>query len=275
VVVKQPGTAPRDFFATHPVFTLAEFAVWYGSRRAGGQRGVEALLSYHTKSGRLVRVRRGLYAVVPLGVPPAGLPVDPYLLAGKMTDDAVLAYHTALGFHGKAHSVAHQFFYLTKRAARPFAFQGQRFSGLSIPASLRARKAEHFGVVTADRLGLDLRVTAMERTMVDLLDRPQFGGGWEEIWRSLESVEFLDLDAVTEYALLLGNATTIAKVGFFLEQHGSALMVEDRHLDRLRAHRPREPHYLSRRDRRSGRLAPGWNLVVPPAVIEQRWQEIA
>ena len=264
----------EDFFAKHPVFILAEFAAWYGFRHAVGARTVETILFYHTRRGRLVRVRRGFYAVVPAGSRAASLPVDPFLLAAKMTDDAVLAYHTALEFHGKAHTVTQEFLYLTKRAARPFTFRGQRFQGLSIPPALRVKKAEHFGVVTADRMGLDVRVTSLERTMVDVLDRPQFGGGWEEIWRSLESVEFFDLDAVIEYTLLLGNATTVAKVGFFLEQHKGALMVEDKHLERLRAHRPREPHYLSRRDRKAGKLVSGWNLIVPSEVLERRWQEI-
>lgn len=55
------------------------------------------------------------------------------------------------------------------------------------------------------------------------------------VWRSLESVEFFDLDHVIEYTLLLNNATTTAKVGFYLQQHRETLMVEELHLARLRA----------------------------------------
>ncbi|OFV96006.1 MAG: transcriptional regulator [Acidobacteria bacterium RIFCSPLOWO2_12_FULL_54_10] len=274
MVVKEVEPNLETFFVKRPVFTLAELAAWYASRRAVAARTVETILFYHAKRGRVVRVRRGLYAAVPPGSRTASLSVDPFLLAGKMTDDAVLAYHTALEFHGKAHTVTQQFLYLTKRAARPFTFRGQRFRGLSIPPALLAKKVEPFGVVTADRVGLDVRVTSMERTMVDVFDRPQLGGGWEEIWRSLESVEFFDLGVVIEYATLLGNATTVAKVGFFLEQHKDALMVEDQHLNRLRAHCPKKPHYLSRRDRQAGKLVSEWNLIVPPAVLEKRWQEI-
>ena len=97
---------------------------------------------------------------------------------------------------------------------------------------------------------------------------------WEEIWRSLESVEFLDLGKVVEYALLLGNATAAAKVGFFLEQHRETLMVEDRHLRALRDLRPRQPHYLDRSKRTPGRLVSEWNLVVPKEVIERSWGEV-
>lgn len=82
--------------------------------------------------------------------------------------------------------------------------------------------------------------------MVDVLDRPDFSGSWEEIWRSLEAVEFFDLNKVVEYALLLGNATTRVKVGLFLDQHRETLMVEDRHLNVLHDMRPRQPHYLNR-----------------------------
>ena len=69
---------------------------------------------------------------------------------------------------------------------------------------------------------------------MDVLDRPRHSGGWEEIWRSLESVEFFDVERVVEYALLLDNATTAAKVGFYLEQHRDALMIEPADIEVLR-----------------------------------------
>jgi predicted transcriptional regulator of viral defense system len=202
------------------------------------------------------------------------VPIDPFLVAGRLAPDAILAYHTALEFHGKAHSPMHEFYYLTGLAARPLGFRDQRFRAVPPPAALRSQGAELSNVLDAERMGLSVRVTNLERTMVDVLDRPRFGGGWEEIWRSLESVEFFDFDAVVEYALLLDNATTIAKVGFFLEQHKNSLMVEERHLDPLRKRRPQAPHYLSRGARRPGKLAAGWNLVVPAEVLERRWEEV-
>ena len=49
--------------------------------------------------------------------------------------------------------------------------------------------------------------TSLERTLVDVLDRPDLTGSWEEIWRSLESIEFFDIEQIVEYVLLLENAT--------------------------------------------------------------------
>jgi predicted transcriptional regulator of viral defense system len=106
---------------------------------------------------------------------------------------------------------------------------------------------------------------------VDLLDRPVFGGGWEEIWRSLEAVEFFDIDKVIDYARLLGNSTTAAKVGFYLEQHQKELMVDDNHLERLRECIPKQPTYMSRNV--SGRLVKKWNLVVSEQILDRSWEE--
>ena len=136
------------------------------------------------------------------------------------------------------------------------------------------QERENFDVSIGERTGMELRVASLERTLVDVLDRRDLSGSWEEIWRSLESVEFFDLDRVVEYALLLGNATTGAKVGFFLEQHREPLMVEDRHLKSLHDLRPRQPHYLDRTKRKSGRLVSEWNLVVPREVLERTWGEV-
>ena len=42
---------------------------------------------------------------LPREVDPNKASVDPYLLASRLTDDAAIAYHAALQFHGKTYSV--------------------------------------------------------------------------------------------------------------------------------------------------------------------------
>jgi predicted transcriptional regulator of viral defense system len=264
----------EDFFHRRPVFTSEELSGFFASGKGHGPRTQESLLAYHTKTGRVVRVRRGLYGVVPPGATPETYSFDPFLLAAKMTIDAVLAYHTALEVHGKAYSTHQYLAYLSSRPLRPVVFRSQLFRGVKFPQTLLRKGRENYGVVEMDRVGLKMRVTSLERTLVDVMDRPDLSGSWEEIWRSLELVEFFDLDKVVEYVLLLENATTAAKVGFFLEQHRETLMVGDAHLKRLHDLQPRKPHYLERGKRKAGRLATGWNLVVPKEVFERTWTEV-
>jgi len=264
----------EEFFRKHPVFTGDEMADYLSSRGEVGSRTKEALLAYHRKTGGIVSVRRGLYAVVPPGATPTSYSVDPYLVAAKLTKDAVLSYHTALEFHGHAYSVQEHFTYTASRPLTPVTFRFGVFRGVRLPEALSRVNKENVGVIRMDRSGMEVRVTTLERTMVDVLNRPDLSGGWEEIWRSLESVEFFDLDKVIEHVLLLGNATTAAKAGFFLEQHRAPLMVEERHLKPLHDLRPQQPHYLDRDKRKSGCLVSQWNLVVPNDVIKRTWTEV-
>lgn len=93
-------TSSEEYFQSHPVFTHEEYA---RSRDKGSPRTVDSLLRKHAESGRIVRVRRGLYVSVPPGT--AAETVDPYLLATKATSDAAVSHHAALQFHGRTYSL--------------------------------------------------------------------------------------------------------------------------------------------------------------------------
>jgi predicted transcriptional regulator of viral defense system len=262
------------FFRTHPIFTREELTEHLSSHGNVGSRAQEALLTYYRKTKRLLPIRRGLYAVVPPGADPASYPVDPFLVAAKLTRDAVLSHHTALNFHGRAYSVHEHFTYTAARPLPPINFRTYHFRGVKSSGALLRVGKEQVGVTIADRAGINIRVTTLERALVDLLHRTTPSGRWEEIWRSLESIEFFDIDQVVEYTLLLGNTTTASRVGYFLDQHREALMIDDTHLQPLHTLRPRQPRYLDRSKRATGRLVCEWNLVVPKEVAERSWSEV-
>ena len=266
---------PTDFFVQHPVFRFEEFR---DAHQAAGERSPEttgSVLKQHVAAGNLLNVRRGLYARVPERATAATFRVDPYLLASRLSEDAVIAYHSALQLLGKAHSQSQRLTYLSARRAKPFVFQDTEFVPVLVPVSLRKLADLGGGLREEHRQGLSVRVTGYERTLVDVLDAPDHGGGWEEIWRSLEGIEFVDLDFVVAYALRIGSALTVARVGFFLEQHKDELLVEDRHLEALRARAPTQPRYFERRHRKGGKLLPRWNLIVPEQVLTRSWAEVA
>jgi predicted transcriptional regulator of viral defense system len=264
----------NTFLSQHDVFTVEELDLFLSKEGTGNPNTRKALLTYYRKQGRILPVRRGLYAVVPFGSSPDTSPVDLYLLASKITKDAVLGYHTALEFHGKAYSVYNRIHYLSTQRSLPVKFRSYEIRRVSVPQPLIAKGKEMFGVSRHKRSGGELRVSNLERTLVDVLDRPELAGSWEEIWRSLESVEFFDIEQIVEYVLLLENATIAAKVGFFLEQHKEPLMVDDVHLQPLRKLRPRQPHYLMRGKRKGGRWVKEWNLMVPDEILNQSWAEV-
>lgn len=264
----------ETFFAQHTVFTFEEIVSFLSQTEKAKPSTIYNLLAYHQKQGHIVRIRRGLYHSVPKGIAATSCPIDAFLVASRMAIDAVIGYRTALDLFGKLHSIQNEFLYLSnKQEKRPYIFKDVIYRKVSIPLPLTKLKKEQFGVISLDRLGQKILVTSLERTLVDVLDRPNLCGSWEEIWRSLESIEYLNIDRVLEYALLLGNATTVAKVGFYLEMHRKELLIPDEVLEKLYEHRPKNPHYLEREQQAPQKMISKWNIIVPLSLLNRQWEE--
>jgi predicted transcriptional regulator of viral defense system len=264
----------NEFLERHPVFTLEEFKAFLDENASVNEWTQKNLLAYYKRKGRILGVKRGLYAVVPLGMEPDRFLPDPFLIAAKMAEDSVLSHHTALEFYGSAYSVQNRFIYLSRVQRKKLPWRGYDFKSVLFPSALLQKKKESFGIRTEDRRGLQVKVTGLERTMVDVFDRPDLGGGWEEIWRSIDLVDYLNLEEVVKYTLLLDNSTTVAKVGFYLEQNRERLMVDNSYLKRLRKKRPPTPRNMERTGNQPGKFVSSWNLVVPRPVYEKAWEEV-
>ncbi|WP_406672701.1 transcriptional regulator [Natronospira sp.] len=258
------------FLKQHKVFRIEQFEAATGLSGSGRK----ASLDYHRKRGHVLPVRRGLYWVVPPGHRPETCPVDPFLIAGHVSVNAVLAYHSALELHGRAYSSFNEIQFLVSSNLRPFEFRGTRYRPLTIPPALVRKHQQELGLESVDRFGTPIKVTGLERCLVDVLDRPELSGGWEEAWRSLDMIEYLDLPAVCHYVSALGNATTAAKTGWYLEQNRQRLMVDDHTLEILRKRAPAKPHYVHRGSHEPTRFLSRWNLVVPASLADQSWEEL-
>lgn len=276
--ISSENPSAASFFSKHPVFTTDEFEAFMHDRGSTNPQTRRNLLHYFHSHGTIFSIRRGLYCSVPLGTDPKSCPIDSYLLAAKLAPDSAIAYHSALELHGRSYSMQNRVIYASKKysAGHTFKFRGVRYQSVKPPTALIRTRREDHEITSVDRSGQDVRVTTLERTFVDVLDRPKLGGGWEEIWKSLETIPHLNLDKVIEYALLLAKRKTISLVGFYLEQHRKDLLVEDSQLDKLEQRRPSQPQYLGRSSSpKPGRLISRWNLVIPEEVIERAWEESA
>ena len=193
------------FLSQYQIFTIEEARI--ALKKNSQSSTLQNLLAYHIQKGNIIRIRKGLYYTIPKGNDPKTYPVDPYLIASKLTSDAVLAYHTSLGFHGKLHSLRNDFVYITQKKTSYFTFRHLSFKGISTQKRMFATDV---GIEMTEHQGCPLRLTNLERTFVDVLNRPSVIGSWEEIWKSLESIEYLDLQQVLTYAKILNHTTTCA-----------------------------------------------------------------
>jgi len=264
----------KNFFSSHPVFTRDEINQYLSEQDSNNEKTLEQTINYHIKAGNIAQVKRGLFYYIPPGREKENFPVDMMLVTGKMREDAVLAYHTAMDIRGYSHSAFHTYYFLTKKAknTRTLDFRNSTIKPINQPGSLQKSNNEFYLVDDYDRKGLTIHVTSLERTVVDAMDRPDLCGGWEEIWRSFQGIGYLKGDELLEYVSKLENSTTAARVGFYLEDRKENFGVKEQTLQKLENFLPKNPRYLDR-NQKGGKLIKRWKLIVPDYVLHRGWEE--
>ncbi|MDF1797380.1 MAG: hypothetical protein P1U63_12670 [Coxiellaceae bacterium] len=260
------------FFKEHHLFHHEELVAHLKSSGSYNENTLKAALQYHFSKKHLARIRRGYYLVTNNYLTGIHVENDQQLIASHFAIDAVISYHTAMEYHALAYSVHPTVYFNSSERIGVYKSVYGDFQQIAHPKALMPNDIFSETKIH-DRLGMDMRVTSIERTLVDALHRPELCGGWEEIWRSFESIRYLDVERLIQYALRLGNGTTIAKLGFFLEQHKEQFLVKESQLDVLMTYRPKSRHYMQKNASEEVKNLKRWNLIVPLSVYNKIWEE--
>jgi predicted transcriptional regulator of viral defense system len=261
-----------SFLSAHPVFTRAEFAAAFG--HPAGAANVTSLLRHHLRAGNIKRVSREVFAAVPAHLAAERMVIDRFAAASKLRSDGVLGFHSALELHGIAYSEFNEVQLVsagrTERVDLPFG--ACRF--VSPPKALAATGKADYLTTTMDRQGVTVRVTAVERTVVDVLHRPELAGGAEEVLKSLDLVRYLDPTKVADYVELLDNRSLASVSGWWLEKQRAALGVTDDVLARLRARLPRSKHYVLGAEPGHAVLVEPWRVLLPTQAVDAAFEGV-
>jgi predicted transcriptional regulator of viral defense system len=249
------------FTARHPVFSTNDLATFLGgpARKEAARERVK----YHAARGRLKAVSRGIYAAVPPGLDPERFQPDRYLVATSIRPDAMLSHHSALELLGAAHTDWNSCTALTGRRRAPLRLGDVTFLFVLPPRQFAAKRARDLGVRGLERMGVPVRLTGPERTLLDGLRQPRLAGGLAELVESASGFGVLDLDLLAALLEVYDQRMLWAAAGWFLERYQDKFFVDDRFLAKLESRRPRSAHYLPRGSRKGGSLLARWNLVLP------------
>lgn len=182
------------------VFTKDDLVATTGSK----DRAAALLLSYQRKN-LITKIRRNLYCVTNLstGAPEA----SKMQIASAVSPTAAVAYHAAMEYHGVAHQVFYELCVVSATRFTPFEFDGTRFVYVRNPLEEGVMQPEFGGGV---------RVTDLERTVLDCIDRIDLCGGVEELLHCLEAVAYVDETKLIRYLRLYGKASLFKKAGYVL-----------------------------------------------------------
>lgn len=245
------------FLDQHRVFTWEEFVGELGQDRT--EQTLRTLIRNYLESQKIGKVKSGLYYRIK-SKNKQSTP-DKYLIGSKLAKDAVLGYHTAFEMLGYAHSVSSKVYVLTNSRVRPIEFQQVKYQPVSPPAPMSNSDTQQIGVEKKERLGTKVQITNKERTLVDILDRPDYAGGLEELRRCIENLPYVDFEEVLRYLEQRDKKVLFAKTGFMLEQNRGKWYVKESWLETLQEKIPTSPTYFTTENK--GTLNSRWNLIVP------------
>lgn len=248
----KPKVSLTQFAQSSPVFTLEELGDHYGKKKSN--RSVRNMLYRLKGQGRVRQLTKGVYAGAL-----ATASVNRYSVPSKLRKDAVVAFHSALEFHGAANQVFQTVYYLSARPRKDVTFDGVTYHYVAPPRQLaRAHRLDFQVESSRDKV----RVTGRERSIVDCLAFLPYSGGIDELDRSLAMLPSFDFDVALEYLRLLRMPWLYARLGFLLDRHTEKLFFKGKSRDAFLKRLPRGVAYLDRK-RPGNRWVPTWNLMVP------------
>ena len=124
----------ENFFVQYPVFRYEELFAYLNQQKAYKETTLKALLRYHLQKKHIVRIRRGFYAVVANKKNISTY--DSLLIAGRVSETALIAYHSALTFHGIAYSLSNHMYYVSQSPIKTFYFQEVTYQRIAPPQAL-------------------------------------------------------------------------------------------------------------------------------------------
>jgi predicted transcriptional regulator of viral defense system len=252
-----------QFAQSAPLFTLKEARDRYG--KDTHSRSILNMLYRLKRQGRVRQLASGVYAGAL-----AAAPLNRYRVPAALREDAVVAFHSALEWHGVANQVFQTVYYLSARPRKDVVFDGVTHHRVAPPCALNneQRKLLHVS------LGPDhVLVTERERSFVDCLLYLDYSGGVEELNKSLAMFPSFDFDAALEYLKLLRKPWLYSRLGFLLDRHADKLFFRGTPRDTFLRKLPRGVAYLGSKYP-GNRWVPTWKLMVPEALAPSEKRQI-
>jgi predicted transcriptional regulator of viral defense system len=188
-----------------------------------------------------------------------GRTADRFVVASKVTDSYLFAYHSALELHGVARSAFFSDIYVASpRRFRGFDYEGDEIHHVHIdPDLLEDAVTEH------TRSGQSLQVASRELTLIQCLDRLEYAGGLEEVIDSVEGFPYLRWGRLEDLLDRFEKKSLYRRVGFVLDYLADRWDPPEELMDRLSEAGAGQPAYFATTPDRGGNLVRRWNLLVP------------
>lgn len=245
------------FLANEKIIIGAEdvIKIRHCSRIAANQ-----ILNRLNQKGWLQRIRRGVYSIIPLysfTTTPAIEEVWP--LVTKVFEPAYISGWSAAEHWDFTEQIFNSVSLVTQRVQRKSI---QIIGGMK--CRILVKKSEYFfGLKTIWFGSNKIEVANPSRLIIDILDKPDFGGGGRhtiDVIRSYWNSELHNSEQILEYAIRYGKGTVMKRLGFLSEEFNAP--VSQSWLKKCKAHLSPGISNLDPNSPAKGKISSKWNLRI-------------
>lgn len=178
---------------------------------------INQLLSDMTKRGLLMRIKDGVYYIIPYEKDPDNFMPDWHLLTENLVNgsDHYISYYSALQIHNLITQPSLKQQIVVAKQIRPSTINVK-----DVPFQFIYHNSNHFFGVK--KIWIDnfhkVKCSDLEKTFVDCLFKPNYAGGIVEIAKAIYiSKDKIKFDKLFEYVKEFNSQAVIKRLGFLLE----------------------------------------------------------
>lgn len=231
----------------------------------GNENSAKDLLYNYKKQKFICQVRRNLYVSTDLATKKSIS--TKFEIGSNITPSSYISYHTALEYHGIAHQIFYDLYVSSEGRFKNFVFDGINYT--------YCESKINSGVYTPNLDSL-VKVTDIERTVIDCIDRIDRAGGLEELIHSLSLITHLNEEKLKLYLDEYAKTFLYQKTGFILSYFLQETKISDNFILYCKQNIGQSVRYLTTR-KESSKFFKEWNLYAPENILsflEQGGNEI-
>lgn len=242
--------------AKYPVFTINEV-----EKLTGNSKTAYSQLDRLMKKSLIKKVRKNIYSVVN---PVTGqIVATRYQIACAVTDTAYISYHSAFEYYGLANQVFYEVYVSSETKFNAFEYDHVTYKYVA--------SRMQGGIVEAKNT-TGVRITDLERTVIDSIHGYNKIGGFEELLNCLEGIHYLDESKLLRYLKAYNIQGLYQRVGYLLQHYQKEMQVSNSFIDYCKGKIGKSRRYLVSGINENSYYNSEWELMVPKGLFEIREQ---
>jgi len=233
------------------VFTIADIV-----KLTNNMKTAYSLLDRLMKKGLVKKIRNNIYSCVNAAT--GQVIASRYQIACAVNFSAYLSHHTAFEYHALANQVYYDVYISSKTKFKDFEFEGVKYKYV-------ASKFNDGVIMPKNTEGI--RVTDLERTVIDNIKDFEKIGGFEELLKCMEGITYLNEEKLIKYLDGYGIQGLYQKTGFLLDQYLYDIHMSKQFFNYCKSKMGKSTRYLFKETAGEKIYNSEWQLVIPKSLF--------